>query len=121
MLNLAAILEMFYKHMLIIKTFHFQTKLYGAHKASDNYLSSFSDSYDKFMELAQGIDQKIDIKNMKLNIIFKDDNDIIPYLKSFNDHLYKDLYTTVKHTALLNVIDDMGQKLGEFIYLLSFK
>lgn len=116
------LVQLFYKHAMIIKTFHFQTKSYAAHKASDNYLTSFNDTYDTFMELLQGIlNKRINIKSMNVNITFKNDEEIITYLQSFSDQIYKNIYPNITHTSLLNVLDTMGEELAKFIYLLSFQ
>lgn len=115
------ILVIFFRHQLKIKMYHFQTTLYGAHKASDSYLEVFEGKLDRFMEVAQGIVGKFTISTMKLNIntlteltIIEELNNFIKILKLFDKAMNG-------QSELLNIRDELVADAEQFKYLLTFK
>ena len=80
---LDSLIQAFFKHQLQIKMYHFQTKNYSGHKASDNYLNKFEKKLDKFMEVGQGIFGKLKISNITLNFNTLNDNTINNELNEF--------------------------------------
>jgi hypothetical protein len=112
-----------YVHYLGVKTFHFQTKLYASHKASDSYISSFLSLQDKYVETLQGIVGKSEIQTLALPAInIPNDNTILQYLKAFIDAARSMYFNEPSYKACLSpIIDDMIQETFQLIYLLSFK
>jgi hypothetical protein len=110
----------FTKHQVIMKLFHFQTKAYGGHKTSDSYLSKFLENMDKFMEVAQGIYGRVDLKHFDIcgNVI--SDSSITHCLTSFGKYL-ESMTDRIKCTDLLSIRDEMLGEVNQFKYLLTFK
>ena len=82
-LDLNKIVQMFYQHQVLIKTLHFQTKYYGAHKALDSHLAEFTLLMDQFMEVAQGTYGTINIKKIHISANTLADTSAKDYLQSF--------------------------------------
>lgn len=115
------LLCVFFNHHLKIKMFHFQTHYYGRHKSSDVYLEQFQLNYDKFMEVYQGIYDKVSTNhiNIKFNIV--DDNTIFDELDTFADILKGFDKLLSNNNDLLNIRDEMLAEANQFKYLLKFK
>ena len=62
-------LEEFTKHQLEMKMYHFQTKSYGAHKASDAYLVKYMVNMDQFMEVGQGNYGQVTMNKVSINFM----------------------------------------------------
>ena len=120
MRNLDNLLQSLFKHQLRIKMFHFQTKKYGAHKASDDYLSKFSGNLDKIMEVAQGHFGRLTTTNINVSFTTINDNNIVSELDSFID-VMKSLDAPLNnYTDLLNIRDEIIGDAAQFKYLLTF-
>lgn len=121
MIALDSLLNLFFAHQLKIKMFHFQTKLYGAHKASDDYLSKYEDNLDKFFEVAQGVFGKLECKKMKIEFDTLDEfsvnDEIDKFVKILKvlDNQYN------KFPELINIRDEIVADANQFKYLLTFK
>ena len=81
---LCNIIKIFFQHQLEIKMYHFQTKLYGAHKASDMYHGGFLEKMDKFLEAAQGIAGQTKLQTVDLKFKTLDDKTVFEALSSQN-------------------------------------
>ena len=115
------ILVIFFRHQLKIKLFHFQTKCYSAHKASDSYLGKFEENLDKFMEVAQGFVGRLTIKKMTIHFNALNDDNIIEELGKFRLILKMFDKLMANNTELLNIRDEMLGDVEQFTYLLTFK
>ena len=113
------LLPHFYSHNIVIKTFHFKTKIYGHHKECDGYLKTFNDLLDKYMETVQGLKGRININDMTLKILLVDDNKVLDYMDKFIAHINIEK-TMTKEGCLINILDDIIQNALQFKYLLSF-
>lgn len=115
------LVRVFFKHSMQLKMFHFQTKNYGAHKASDSYLEEFANNFDKFMEIAQGTFGKLESQNMTFSFDTLNDNTITEELDNFINLLKQlDAYL-IRNSDLLNIRDEMVGNAQQLKYLLSFK
>jgi hypothetical protein len=118
------IVKIFFEHQIIIKMFHFQTLSYGAHKASDEYLEKFLVNHDKFMEVIQGINGKLSMDTIKMDINININN-LHNHLSEFINILRNiDKFKTVKKciidVGLLAIRDEMLVDVNQFMYLLTF-
>lgn len=122
--KLEQVLINFFRHQIYMKMFHFQTKSYGAHKASDAYLAKFNINFDQFMEVAQGKYGQFNLQNMSFATFnFGDYNDatMTQGLKQFSDNLrgYKsDFGNDADLNAILDIVIADAEQLR---YLLTFK
>lgn len=111
----------FFKHQLQLKMYHFQTKSYGAHKASDAYLETFADKLDKFMEVAQGPFGRLNMQAITLNFSVVNDNTIQQELDDFIKLLKEWNETYLSYPELLNIRDEMVADAEQLKYLLTFE
>jgi len=122
-LDLNRVLQMFYQHQMLIKTLHFQTKHYGAHKALDVHLAAFNLTFDRFMEVAQGIDGTVNIKEINIKAKTLTDSSATGYLKSFVKGV-KEIWKAAEkggHADLMAILDEVSADTNQLIYLLTFK
>lgn len=122
LLNLNKLTMNLLNHQIVLKLFHFQTELYGAHKASDAYLEKYAQTMDKFLEIAQGIYGKITLKKYTLTGSSHTDENIIKHLDGMITLLREKIDDILdNYTDLTNVRDEMAGDLEQLKYLLSFK
>ena len=111
-----------FNHQVVMKLFHFQTELYGAHKASDMYLEKFAGTMDKFLEIAQGIYGRITIKKYTLSGSSHRDNNIINHIEGIIKFLRTGIDELLAdYTDLINVRDEIVGDAEQLKYLLTFK
>lgn len=109
-------------HNIVMKLFHFQTELYGAHKASDAYLEKFGVTMDKFLEIAQGIYGKLTIKKFKLEGSSHTDENIMKHIESLITLLRTEINDVLdNYTDLINMRDELVGDAEQLKYLLTFK
>jgi hypothetical protein len=109
-------------HQIVMKLFHFQTELYGAHKASDAYLEKFATTMDKFLEIAQGIYGRLTIKKFKLEGSSHSDDNIMKHIEGIINLLRTGIDDVLdNYTDLINVRDELVGDAEQLKYLLSFK
>lgn len=109
-------------HQIIMKLFHFQTELYGAHKTSDAYLEKFATTMDKFLEIAQGIYGRLTIKKFKLEGSSHTDENIMKHIEGIIMLLRTGIDDVLdNYTDLINVRDELVGDAEQLKYLLSFK
>lgn len=109
-------------HQIIMKLFHFQTTMYGAHKASDSYLSKFADTMDRFLEIAQGIYGKVTLKKYTLTGSAHTDENIVNHLEGMITLLREKINDILaNYTDLINIRDELVGDIEQLKYLLTFK
>lgn len=108
-------------HQVAIKLYHFQTKRYGSHKASDSYLDKYMDLLDKFLEVAQGIHGRITIEKYDITGETKNDENIFQHLDKYSDYLENDINDILaNNTDLINIRDEIVGEINQLSYLLTF-
>jgi len=117
------ILTEMFSHYITLKMYHFQTKLYGAHKTSDAYLSDFLGNFDKFMEVSQGTFKTVSSKTLDIKAGMITDVTIFAYLDNFIDFLnqFETLLGKGKYSDLYNIRDEMKANANQLKYLLRFE
>ena len=121
---LTTIISLFYKHQLKIKTYHFQTKLYGAHKTSDKYLKKFRNNLDRFIKVAQDIPEfgRLGTQIIDVNFETLADANIAEDLHNFIAKITCDIYPKItKYSDLTTIMDEIIADTHQFIYLLQFR
>lgn len=118
---LETVCEKLFTHYIVMKMYHFQTKSYGAHKASDTYVTDFLTFQDLFMEVAQGIYGKLESTSHECSTKLYDDDTITGYI-SESVTMLDDLRSKVSsHSDLVNLLDDQIHRLNQLSYLLTFQ
>ena len=115
----------FFMEMLnTVKIYHWNTRSYAQHKATDDLYSSLNDNIDHFIEVLLGKKQdrisKLDTNFKVANLKTKKQliaciNKYICYLETI------DLCITNKETDLLNIRDEILADLNKFKYLLTLE
>ena len=109
-------------HQIVMKLYHFQTELYGAHKASDGYISKYADTLDKFLEVAQGIYGKITLKKYSLSGTAHNDENIIKHINGMITYWRTKIDDVLaEYTDLINIRDELVADAEQLKYLLSFR
>ena len=118
------LVEVFFKHQIVIKMFHFQTKKYAAHKTLDCYLCKFSENFDRFMESFQGVYGRLTNEKIDLSIDLVSDLDYKENIDRFKNILLtirKKLSANKENDGLISILDDMVADVQQLLYLLTFE
>ena len=120
--NLNKLTMNLFNHQIVLKLFHFQTSVFGAHKASDEYLEKFALIMDKFLEIAQGIYGKITLKKYTLTGSSHTDENIIKHIDGMIILLREKINDVLNNnTDLINIRDELVGNAEQLKYLLAFK
>lgn len=113
------------KLLIDVKIYHWKTKSYAEHKATDQLYESLNENIDKFVEILLGKDE--DRLNMKgRNIEISDPKTIEQFKKIINGNkvlLEKKMGKYLianSDTDLLNIRDEILGDLNQFLYLATF-
>lgn len=119
----AHIVKVFLEMMHMIKLYHWKTKSYSEHKATDELHERVSGHIDKFVEVLLGKDSsrvqmmvhKMDLLSMNNSkelkeVIFK----YIDFLTSMNH-----IFDPKRDSDLLNIRDEILGDMNQFLYLLT--
>jgi len=125
---MSKLLQYFFYYQTLIKIFHWQTKNYAQHVASDQLYTSLLSLIDQWVEVYQG---KYDI------LTFKEDNKMtVPlrnmdldglklHLNQFKEFLMNQLPKYIddkmQNTDLLNIRDEMLAITNKTLYLLKLE
>lgn len=113
----------FLKMKNIIQLYHWQTKSFSRHKASDELLSNLSTKIDSFIETMQGLyNNRVHISGKtNMELYNYNDEQIIAVLEIFKKWLQEDVQLLFsKNTDLLNIRDDMLIDINKTLYLFTF-
>ena len=105
-----------------VKIYHWQTKSYARHKASDALFLGLNPLVDQFMEVAQGVyNTRVNFSTKKtIQLENVSDDDIIDILTEFSAWL-SDFDTSVKNSELLNIRDEIKALVDQTLYLFTFE
>lgn len=114
----------FLEFLNMIKLYHWKTRSYSQHKATDELYGRLNDNIDKFVEVLLGKDQsRIHSMEKQLNLINTDDlSDVKERVLHFRTFLNEmNIYFDEKKDSdLLSIRDDILSDINQFLYLLSF-
>lgn len=108
----------------LVKLYHWKTKVYSQHKATDELHERLSENIDKFIEVLLGKDEsRIRMVGKKIQLIDSLDE------SEFKGHIFEyrhfltgldDILDARKDSDLLNIRDEMLADINQFLYLMSF-
>ena len=94
-----------------IKLFHWQTKSYPRHKATDSVIDSLDGSIDKYVEVYMGKYGRMKLSGSTASVHLKNlsETSIIKFIKSCITYLNKELVARLRDddTDLVNIRDEM--------------
>lgn len=119
----ALIVKTFLEMLNMIKLYHWKTKSYSQHKATDDLHTSLSSSVDTFVEILMGKDESriYMIENQMRMYDFSNIADFKDRIYAYRDFLIN-MSTHLdakKDTDLLNIRDEMLGHINKFLYLLT--
>jgi len=108
-----------------IKLYHWQTKSYSRHKATDNVIDSLDTSIDKYVEVYMGKYGRMKMNSSTGSISVKNlsESSIINFIKRCIAYLNSELTGKLKDndTDLINIRDEMLAELNQLLYLFTLK
>lgn len=118
------IIETFLEMTNVVKLYHWNTKVYSIHKATDDLREKLENSIDRFIEILLGkchkrlrsIQQRIHLLDMKTtdslkHKLFEYRGFLVDMDNTFNEHRDGDL---------LSVRDEILGHINQFLYFLTF-
>ena len=106
-----------------IKLYHWQTKSYPRHKATDNVIESLDTSIDKYVEVYMGKYGRMKMNASTASISVKNlsESSVINFIKRCILYLNNDLVKKLKEndTDLINARDEMLGELNQLLYLFT--
>jgi hypothetical protein len=118
------IVVMFLEMLNIVKLYHWKTRSYAQHKATDELYSRLNEHIDTFIEVLLGKDQsRIQLVEREIKLMDYSDtkdfqNRVLVYRGFLTDmNIYFD---SSRDTDLLNVRDEILGDVNQFLYLMSF-
>lgn len=118
------IITNFLMMLTTIKLYHWRTKSFAQHKATDELYAKLNENIDTFVEILLGKSSRIHLLDKKTKIV---DCANLDNLKE-NIYKYREFLIGLsavlcprKDTDLLNVRDEILGDLNQFLYLLTFR
>lgn len=113
------------KLLIIVKIYHWKTKSYAEHKATDKLYSSLNEHIDKFVEVLLGKDgTRLSMKGRNIDIedpsTTKEINKIIYEYRILLGNKLEKYIPLEGNTDLYNIRDEILGDLNQFLYLLTF-
>jgi len=108
----------------IIKLYHWKTKSYAQHKATDELHGRLSENIDKFVEVLLGKDESR-IRMIEKEIELMDFSDTMSFKEKMYE--YRDFLTNLDRyfsertdSDLFSIRDDILADVNQFLYLMTF-
>lgn len=127
-MNPSNLLGAFLEFSAQVKLYHWQTKNYARHIASENLYNKATKLIDEFIETYQGKHHNrltVDRNNQTLDIGNLDDEDVTMYLTNFKGFLMEDipeiLNDGMENTDLINIRDEILTIINRTLYLFSLE
>ena len=118
------IVVVFMEMLNMIKLYHWKTRSFAQHKATDELYAKLNENIDSFVEILLGKDEsRLYLPNQRINLFDYQDID------GFKSHIYKyraylislnDVLSNKRDSDLLNVRDELLGNINQFLYLLTF-
>jgi DNA-binding ferritin-like protein len=106
-----------------IKLYHWQTKVYSRHKATDGVIEALDTSIDKYVEVYMGKYGRMKMTSGTASISVKNlsESSIINFIKKCIVYLNSELVRKLKEddTDLVNIRDEMLAELNQLLYLFT--
>ena len=106
-----------------IKLYHWQTKSYPRHKATDTVIENLDSSIDKYVEVYMGKYGRMKMNSSTASISIKNlsESSVINFIKRCILYLNNDLVSRLKDndTDLINIRDEMLAELNQLLYLFT--
>jgi len=120
----AHIVRVFLEMLNNVKLYHWKTKSYSQHKATDELYERLNENIDKFVEILLGKDEtrikllkkQVDLLDTKSTYEFK--SRMYEYREFLTE--MNTIFDSKKDSDLLSVRDEILGDINQFLYLLTF-
>jgi hypothetical protein len=122
--DITRVVHVLLQYQILLKIYHWQTRSYARHVASDSLHENISKNIDLIVETLQGEQNKrikftpsckIDLQNMT-------DKSMLPFLKEFREWVDSDLIATFpKSSFLVNIKDEIITDINKTLYLFTLE
>ena len=118
------VVNTFIEMINLVKLYHWKTKSYAKHQATDELFEKLNKHTDQFVEVIIGKDEKRIKKMNKCINVLQAEND-----KEFKSKVYKfrefltnmnDYFHAKKYSDLLSICDEILADINQFLYLMTF-
>ena len=120
----AHITKVFIELLNMIKLYHWETRSYAQHEASDRLHESLSKHIDEFVEVLIGkYSKRIRLVSRKSNlIVVKDGTELKSRLHDYIDFLNNldKVFPAKKNRDILSIRDEIIVDINQFLYLMTF-
>jgi DNA-binding ferritin-like protein len=112
--------------LVIVKVYHWKTKSYAVHKATDELYEILNENIDKFVEVMLGKGgTRLNMKNRKITMTdpsTKSDIKKIMYqYRILLENKMNQYITEENNTDLYNIRDEILGNINQFLYLITFE
>jgi len=117
-----SIVKFFFHMALNVKLYHWQTKSFARHKASDELFGSLLESIDEFVEVYSGRYKRPQFgETFEIPVNELTDSTMTTVLREYADYLRTDLpkYIKSSDTDLLTIRDNMLSTINQTLYLFT--
>ena len=119
------LVHIFFEMLNTVKLYHWKTRSYAQHKATDELYARLNENIDKFVEVLLGKDQSR-IKMIESKLYVPDYSNTEDFKKKI--HGYREFLINMnryfdqkKDTDLLSIRDDILVDINQFLYLMTFE
>ena len=120
----AHITKVFLELLNMIKLYHWKTRSFAQHEASDKLYESLNKHIDEFIEVLIGkYSKRIHLVSKKTKLIdVKDCNEFRDRLHEYIDFLnnMNKIFPAKKHSDILSIRDQIVIDINQFLYLMTF-
>lgn len=119
------IIKIFLEMINMVKLYHWRTKSYSEHKATDELYGRLNEHVDKFVEVLLGKDQsRVKMMESRIELLDIDNNrDLRERIFEYRDFLTDmNIYFDARRDSdILNIRDELLGDLNQFLYLLTLE
>jgi DNA-binding ferritin-like protein len=122
--NKTIIVRVFLEMLNNIKLFHWKTRSYAQHKATDELYENMNEKVDRFIETLLGKDEsRIKLLKKRVELLdAKNTHEFKSRIYEYRDFLIdmNDIFDSKKDSDILSIRDDILSDINQFLYLLTF-
>jgi DNA-binding ferritin-like protein len=120
----AIIVQAFLEMLNTVKLYHWKTRSYAQHKATDELYAKLNENIDTFVEILLGKDEsRVKMVEKRFRLIDADNTrDFKSQVHEYREFLIdiSKYFNAKKDTDLLNVRDEILGNINQFLYLMTF-
>ena len=120
----AVIVHVFLEMLNAVKLYHWKTRSYAQHKATDELYAKLNENIDTFVEILLGKDEsRVRMVEKRIRLIDSDNTrDFKSQMHKYREFLIdiSNYFNVKKDTDLLNVRDEILGNINQFLYLMTF-